>query len=304
MTEPSIRRVLCAVDVTRPALGALRHGLEIARHFRATCDAIYARDPLPQLSLATLLPRVDQLVSRLDAEERLGNLLLAEGGERASRHSIDGRPSATILARSVVTNADLVVLGWNRSEAPESNRPGVARLVASRATCAVLTVCGELPGATIRRIAVPIDFSPVTRSTLSWSVAFARHFEAHVFLIHVLPAGFPKPNRMNMAQAARRLQAAVMSLEEAGIPATGALLYSHAGTAGAILDYCHGEDFELLILGAHRTLPEEEEEVEGVVAKVRRDAGFPVLSLRPRGPRVEFSKGNGAERGNRGVGAA
>jgi nucleotide-binding universal stress UspA family protein len=303
MMEPSIRRVLCAVDVTRPALGALRRGLQIAERFRATCDAVYARDPLPQLRLATLLPSMDELVSRLDAEERLGTLLRAEGGETASRYSIDGMPSATILARSAVTNADLIVLGWKPSGEQDPAKSSVAHLIASRATCAVLTVSGEPHADTIRRIAVPVDFSTATRPALSWAATFARHFRAQVHLVHVFKPRALRPDTVSAAQAAFKLRAAVASLQEAGICASGEVLDSVAGASHAILDHCRDQDFEFMIMGAHRDVADDDEG-QGVVARVRRDAGLPVLSVRPPGPPVRFASLGKSARGIRYAGAA
>lgn len=303
LNEPSIRRVLCAVDVARPALGALRRGIQIAQRFEASCEAMYARDPRPQLRLATLTPSIDVFVSHFDAEERLGRLLDGEGGEAAARHSIEGPASSTILARSALTNTDLIVLGWNPDEEDERRRPGPARIVASRAGCGVLTVAGEPRGSDIRTIAVPLDFSSVTETALSWALAFARQFGAGVHLMHILERGTAATAKTSLQRAASSVQAAVARLEHFGIPTTGEIVRSEAGTARTIVERSSARAVDLLILGAHRVLAGHAE-VEGTVATVRRDVGVPVLSVRTGGLRVERLTRGGAEKGGRNVGAA
>jgi nucleotide-binding universal stress UspA family protein len=303
LNEPSIRRVLCAVDVARPALGALRRGIQIAQRFEASCEAMYARDPRPQLRLATLTPCIDVFVSHFDAEERLGRLLDGEGGATAARHSIEGLPSSTILARSALTNTDLIVLGWNPDEEDERRRPGPARIVASRAGCSVLTVAGESRGSDIRTIVVPLDFSSVTETVLSWALAFARQFGAGVHLMHILERLAVTTAKKSLQRAATSVQAAVARLEHFGIPTTGEIVRSDVGTARTIVERSSARGVDLLILGAHRVLPGHAG-VEGTVAAVRRDVGIPVLSVRTSGFRVERLTRGGVERGGRDVGAA
>ena len=286
MTLSSIRHVLCAVDVTRPALGALRSGLRIAQRFQATCDAVYARDPSP-LRLATLLPDLNELVSHVEAEARLISLLQAEGGAHAWGHSIDGRPSSTILAHSGLTRADLIVLGWNHRDARASVAPpSVARRVASQANCSVLTMCGEHSGAGIRSIVTPIDFSNGTAAALRWFAAFARRFDASVHLLNVSLRSPKHPGAMR-ADAAGALFEAVARLSRAGIAASGEVLVAGSDASQAILERC-GTAFDLLIMGAHRSVPEERE-AGGVLAQVRDQGRLPVLSVRPSGAQPVFA---------------
>jgi nucleotide-binding universal stress UspA family protein len=133
----TIKKILCAIDLTRASRNAFDRALSVARASGARLYILHAVPANYRFSW--------------HAKERLE--LLTSLRERAERHGVPvrtveqhGDPARVIVLHANSTKADLVVLGSNRRRGWQRFREGsVGERVLRRAAWAVLIVPWDVP---------------------------------------------------------------------------------------------------------------------------------------------------------------
>src|ERR1700691_5738781 len=98
------------------------------------------------------------------------------------------------------------------------------------------------------KILLPIDFSPSSRHALEQAAVLAQHFDAEVYLLHVVPesANVEKEKK----QAEKYFALSVAALTAKGIKATSSVEVEN-DIAGSILDVIEREYIDLIVVSTH-----------------------------------------------------
>jgi len=143
----------------------------------------------------------------------------------------------------------------------------------------------------LRRILVPIDFSPPARAALSYAAALAQKFGSEVVLLHVVQdlAGF-LPDAVAVAPIAlppaEQLAAAVRQglehfVQESKLPGAPLRQEVREGVPHAeIVEFAREERFDLIVMGTHGRGGLSHMLLGSVTEKVMRTAPCPVLTVR------------------------
>src|SRR5437660_12258183 len=144
---------------------------------------------------------------------------------------------------------------------------------------------------TLRRILIPIDFSPHSEQALKYGVALAEKFGAELFLIHAFQdvsiyqtevvSGAPPimpPVEQLTASARGEMQRLV---QEKSLQRFGAHTDIVEGAAvEEIVDYAKEKDIDLIVMGTHGRGWLAHVLMGSVAEKVVRKAPCPVLTVR------------------------
>ncbi len=256
---PAFRRILCALDVQRPAPAAASLAALIARKFEAELEALYVS---PGAFDAEAEARLEQLVASLDPAVA-GNARVAFGA-----------PSLRICERAAHRWSDLVVLGARaRSDLGWQFRDDVVRDVSATTHYATLSVHDRDRAASIERILVPVDFGPATSRMVDWASAFALRFGAEVQLLHVVSRERSAPRKGDRAA----LEMLERRLASRGVRVSSQILLA-GNVAGGIEGYNEQSEFDLVVVGMGR-LEGRDRVTRGVVATLRSRLSVPLLSV-------------------------
>jgi nucleotide-binding universal stress UspA family protein len=176
---PSLRRVLCAVDVEREACGALAMASVLAEHFEAQLDGLYVA--APSTGWDSRHQRVRRLIVEHNARDRLETLLAPfEGTVPIDSFIARGRAAEMILAHADAHQSDLIVCGISGNSRLGEGSRRLASRVASGATSAVLTVPGDSPACALRRILLVGTAPDATESARAWATSLSGRFDGSV----------------------------------------------------------------------------------------------------------------------------
>ncbi|MBN2537397.1 universal stress protein [candidate division WOR-3 bacterium] len=153
MTLLPLRRILCPTDFSDRSLKAVRTGVELARHFGARLDLLYAVPPVPA-SQALLSSDDSSLVPSFDVkgysehlkqshETSLEEIIDREipGSLETGRTVVFGRAAEQVVGFARENDIDLVVIATHgRSGLRRALLGSVAEQVCRLAECPVLTV--------------------------------------------------------------------------------------------------------------------------------------------------------------------
>ncbi len=138
----------------------------------------------------------------------------------------------------------------------------------------------------LKTILLPTDFSPSASSVAPYATEIARHFQAKITLLHVLPpidmawtalddGGVLFDQVLqNQRDLARKQMDSFLSPELSGFTVTRVLL--EGDPAGAIVHYAHANDVSLIMMPTHGYGPFRQFILGSVTAKVLHDANCPV----------------------------
>ncbi|RYZ04469.1 MAG: universal stress protein [Myxococcales bacterium] len=257
---PAFRRILCALDVQRPAPGATALASLIARQFEAELEALYVSpgpfDPEAEARLERLVASLEPSVA--------GNARVAFGA-----------PAASICERATERGCDLIVLGSRfRSDLGWQFRDDVVRDVSATTSSATLSVHDRDRAAAVERILVPVDFGPATSRMVDWASSFALRFGAEVQLLHVVSRERSAPRKGDRA-ALEELEARVAAL---GVKVGSQVLVA-GNIAGGIEGYNESCEFDLVVMGMGQNDDARARVTRGVVATLRNRLSVPLLSV-------------------------
>jgi nucleotide-binding universal stress UspA family protein len=289
---PSIERVMCALDVEHPIVGALSLAGLIATRFGVPLEVLHVEARRSAASFQSRANRVAEVMASHSAGQRLDQLVSGRGEpESTTTRLASGSPVSSILERSAVSGNDLIVLGARqRSDLGWQFRNDIARQVSALAQCATLTVHDRDRADKIERILVPIDFGPVTESAVAWAGLFAQRFAAEVHILHVVSReqrseqrgeGSNKgtPSSRVPADVSARSAELATGLVGAGVRATSDVVIA-GGVVNGITDYNERGEFDLLVFGLTGPPRGAARLTRGLAATLRNRMSIPLLSIR------------------------
>jgi len=280
-----INRILCAVDVLKPAQAALSHAVWLAGAFEtAQLDIVNVSlaSSVDQSVFASGIRRVENLMLAHNDREKLDRLL--EAGEpelvaRSTAHVLTGKAIPAILAHAYAWNADVIVVGVGQSWVfARLLLAGMAEQIVHANACSVLSVReGAVAPGRIDRILLPVDFSSSTDVALEWATALAARFGAQLGLLHVnknsgSAQSDNKPSRhaqlLDLAQRARLRGTDV-----------GEVTRADGSTSARILELAASGAYDLIVMGLHPARGRARVFGSGVGCRVRLRSSIPVLSV-------------------------
>lgn len=289
---PTIARVLCALDVEHPIVGAISLAGLVATRFGVPLEVLHVEEGGGAGPLQNRATRVAQLMASHNLGQRLDRLVSGRGDpESTTTRLASGSPVDSILERSAVSDNDLIVLGARqRSDLGWQFRDDIARQVSALAPCATLTVHDRDRADKIERILVPTDFGPVTNSAVAWALLFAQRFAAEVHILHVVSrerqtersverSGKVTRSSSVPADVSARSAELAAGLVAAGVRGTSDVVIA-GGVVNGITGYNDRGEFDLLVLGLTGPARGAARLTRGLAATLRNRMSIPVLSIR------------------------
>jgi nucleotide-binding universal stress UspA family protein len=277
---PHFERILCAVDLARPAPGALGFTRLLGERFGAALEALH------------VAPYADA------QHERSLTALVADASPAFQvTNVVASHPAQAIVEHAERSNSDLIVLGSRqRSDLGWQFRDDVVRDVSALAPCATLTVHERDAHAVIEHILLPIDFGPATSVALAWASTFALLFGAKLQLLHVVSRERKVARRDDLAE----LSALEQQLISSGVDACSRVTVA-GGAAIGIESHNDQGEFDLIVMGIGEAPQAPARLTRGVIASLRNRMPVPLLSVRaavldatdPR--RAQVGRGRSAE---------
>ncbi|HWP06021.1 MAG TPA: universal stress protein [Polyangiaceae bacterium] len=290
---PSIERVLCALDVEHPIVGALSFAGLIATRFGVPLEVLHVEAGRSPWSFQNRANRVAELMASHNVGQLLDRLVSGRGEPESTTTTrlASGSPVTGILERTAVSGNELIVLGARqRSDLGWQFRDDIARQVSALAQCATLTVHDRDRADKIERILVPIDFGAVTDSAVAWALLFAQRFAAEVHILHVVSRAQRSERHVEGARKntpSSRVPPHVSSRGgelAAGLVSAGVRATSDVVIAGSIVNgianYSDRGEFDLLVLGLTGPPRGAARLTRGLAATLRNRLSIPLLSIR------------------------
>jgi nucleotide-binding universal stress UspA family protein len=198
-----IRHILCPIDFSDYSRRALDHALAIARWYESTVTVLHVYSPVPAVAFSPgpviFEPTVFSPVAR---EQLVAETKVFIDKEAARGITIEavvraGTPAAAIVDEAIRINADLLVMGTHgRSGFDRLLLGAVAERVLRKASCPVMTVPGQLPGALpaapvlYKRILCPVDFSTSSLHALKYATSMTHKIDGQLTVVHVVEHEF------------------------------------------------------------------------------------------------------------------
>jgi nucleotide-binding universal stress UspA family protein len=150
----------------------------------------------------------------------------------------------------------------------------------------------------IRKILVPIDFSPHSNEAVAWAADLARRFDAGITLAHVyqpvsliLPEGYVLKSATAIAELTQALDSALaqarrdLESTSPGIRIDTVLL--QGAPFAEIVRHAREGSFDLVVVGTHGRTGLKPALLGSVAEKVVRKSPCPVLTVRLQGQTFE-----------------
>ena len=296
MKSLEVKSILVATDLTESADKALKHGIAIARHYRATLYIVYVVS-----SLAFTLAGPEAVEAAAEASERDINGLVHELVESGRLSGVEVRPivlkgnlDEEMDAFARARRVDLIIVGTHgRCGMDKFIFGSVAQTISKRCCCPVLTVGPHSPGPWLdnpadsgKPLLFATAFNNVSAKAVAYATSLASDFERRLFVLHVIP-----PNRTHFlrkdntvhgdqeASALAHLNALMPSDADLKCPAT--FLVESCDPAEGILRVAKRVHAVTIIMGVDRELNSElTTRLPGSITdQVHRDAMCPVFTI-------------------------
>jgi nucleotide-binding universal stress UspA family protein len=275
----TIKRIVCAVDLTKASRAAFDRALGLARASKGRLYIVHAMPANERSWRAT---------------ERLA--LFTDFQDRAERDGVSvrvveqqGDPADLIVQHANAIKADLVVLGSNRKRGWERFSEGsVGDRVLRRAAWALLIVPWDVParkwvGA---KIMCAIDLTKASRPAFDTALSIARTSAGKLYVLQCVPAtksfSWRSTVRLHLLTQLRE------RAERAGVPVR--VVEQHGDPASLIVLHANSKGADLVVLGSNRRRGWQRFKEGSVGEKVLRRAAWALLIVPwdiPSGKQIE-----------------
>lgn len=287
----ALKNILYLTDFSEPSEQAVPFAVGIARQFGSRVYSLHVLLPEPYTYTTPLMS-----VEALEAEEEN-----AWGGMQRVRAQFAGLPHEAIVERGLGIweaveqlirshKVDLIVMGTHgRTGASRLLWGSVAEEVFRRSPVPVLTIgpgVRTLPhgGVRFRRVLFASDFTPASLTAGPYAVSMAKHNDAHLVLLHVVPMSErdkdEKEFEDSVADVIQRLYDVVPQDVTLAAPAEVVVEYGQA--AEKIVEVAKNRNADLIVLGIRgvaRHLAAATHVEQTVVHQVSSQAPCPVLTV-------------------------
>lgn len=294
-----VERILCPTDFSDYSTRSLRQAVALARWFGSEIRVLHVVPPVLPAPLpmeATRLRQAQEELARF-VEPVLHEPVVVDTRVR------EGTPWREIEAEARALPADLIVMGTHGRAGFEHLVLGsVTEKVLGRAPCPILTVChSPLPSAKrelFRRIVCAADLTDDSAHTISFALSVAEENEARVTLLHVLDgrleAGAPRGQGPASDRGSLRRDLEAFALERLRRAVPDEARDWCAVEERVVVGKPHGEivrvaaeeGADLIVMGAHARGALDRLFFGSTASQVVREAGCPVLIVRPTEPRA------------------
>jgi nucleotide-binding universal stress UspA family protein len=260
--------VLCPIDFSDNARGALRYAAAIAAHFHAPLTLLAVNDPLLE-EAAALSAGPDNLAE--DTRRELERFF-SHTFERPPQTSADvrlevvtGKPAPEILRVSRERSCDLLVMGSHGSTGFRKLFFGsTTERVLRETSVPVLVTPGNDPGPlqkpdirhAVRRLLAPVDLSSATAHQLATTARIAEALQVPWLVLHVIEPvrsmvpstpGLPNMEAERRDRAERQLESMIASLT----PAKPETLIAYGEPAEEVAKVAADRNAGLIVMGLH-----------------------------------------------------
>ena len=283
------KRILCPLDFSEASSHAFQYAKAFAECFNAELVLLHVTPNvteaytalMPDFSMYGFESEKKEIVERLEefTQDRNGKLKKIVRFGTAYREILD-------YARE--EDFDLIILGAKgRSNFERLFLGSTSEKVVRASHIPVLTVHPKPRGLPIKRILVPIDFSPLSFAALPLVAAIAKRFKAAIYLLHVVEIGHQEDasSQARHYEYFERLKGKLADQWE--LPQefekieTNKFIRHHVGSAGyGILEFAQDWDVDLIAMTTHGRSGLSKVLMGSVTEKVIRIAPYPVLSIR------------------------
>lgn len=287
----ALKNILYLTDFSEPSEQAVPFAVGIARQFGASVYSLHVLLPEPYTYTTPLMS-----VEALEAEEEN-----ARSGMQRVRAQFAGLPHEAIVERGLGIweaveqlirshKVDLIVMGTHgRTGASRLLWGSVAEEVFRRSPVPVLTIgpgVRTLPhgGVRFRRVLFASDFTPASLTAGPYAVSMAKHNDAHLVLLHVVPMSEQDKDEKefedSVAHVIQRLYDVVPQDVNLAAPAEVVVEYGQA--AERIVEVAKNRNADLIVLGIRgvaRHLAAATHVEQTVVHQVSSQAPCPVLTV-------------------------
>jgi universal stress protein A len=139
----------------------------------------------------------------------------------------------------------------------------------------------------LRRILVPVDFSPLSRKALDYAIAFARQFNAEILLFHAValtPPPFPMAGSVSYESELRATAESELAKwrDSAGARPTVKTRIQSGDAPREIINLAKEDAIDLIIIGTHSRSGVARFLLGSTTERVVRDAPCPVMVVREK----------------------
>jgi nucleotide-binding universal stress UspA family protein len=261
--------VLCPIDFSENARGALRYAAAIAAHFQAPLTLLAVNDPLLE-EAAALSAGPAHLAddTRRELERFFSHTFERPPKTAAADVRLDvvsGKPAPEILRVSRERACDLIVMGSHGSTGFRKLFFGsTTERVLRETSVPVLVTPGNDPGPVqlqdirqaVRRVLTPVDLTPAAAHQLETTARIAEALDVPWIVLHVIEPvrsivastlGLPNMEAERRHRAERQLEQTVASLT----PAKTEMLIAYGEPAEEVAKVAADRDVGLIVMGLH-----------------------------------------------------
>ena len=204
---------------------------------------------------------------------------LASAGFEIAADVLGGSPRAEVLRDAILWPADLVAVRAHRGRGGKERLGQMASALLHHAPCPVLLFHDVPRTYAVRRVLLPVDFSPASRRAAEWGLALANTTGARADLLHVVDAEassgrVPIDRLVSMA----REEIAVWR-KRTGSSRVLADVSTAQTPADGILGYAGHREHDLIVLAASGASEVAAMLLGSTVRRVVRGTSVPILVL-------------------------
>ena len=282
------KKILCPLDFSEPSRQAFQYAKAFAETFESELVLLHVSPNITE-AYSALMP--DFPTHTLQKEEDLVyqfNDFTHDWSGKFKKIIRAGTPYIEILDYAKEHQFDLVIQGARGHSNFERLFLGsTGEKVARNSDWPVLSVYPKRNGFQIKRILVPIDFSPLSYAVLPMVAAIAQKFTAEIHLLHVFEMGHQVDTETQVKEyqyfekVKQKLAERWELPEEFQKIETQKVIKHNVGPAGyGIVEFAQDWDVDLIVMATHSRTGLSKVLLGSVTEKVLRTAPYPVLSVR------------------------
>jgi nucleotide-binding universal stress UspA family protein len=204
---------------------------------------------------------------------------LSKTGFEVSADILRGSPRAEVLNEASAWPADFVAVRARRTSGSDDGLGQMAAALLHHAPCPVLLYREISARFALRRVLVPVDFSPASRAAVPWALAIAGLRQARTDLLHVIDEGavggrIAAPELVRMAREELALWRGTREGERLGAEVVAA-----ESPSDGILQFAGHHEYDLIVLPATGASQMAAVLLGSTVRRVVRGTSVPVLVL-------------------------
>ncbi|MFQ5706545.1 MAG: universal stress protein [bacterium] len=281
------KKILCPLDFSEASHEAFDYAKMFAEAFDAQLILLHVCPSMTEAYSALMPDFPDFGVQK--PEDVLEELNSFSGDWRGvyKKEIKAGSPYLEILRYAEKEKVDLIIQGAKGLSKIERLFLGsTGEKVTRKSVCPVLTVHSRGSMA-IKKVLVPIDFSPLSYTVVPTVAALAERFQAEIHLLHVVEFGYRVDRRGQEMESKYFEQVKERLANQWEIPdefnkiLTKKFVRHHVGSAGyGIRDFAQDWDIDLIAMATHGRTGVSKVLMGSVTEKVIKIAPCPVLSIR------------------------